>query len=116
MDLVTRAYLACALWTATDGERGEIQLEDHYDLDDFADESVVDAAADCARFVADNQIDLEELSDEDIGHNFWLTRNGHGTGFWDRGLGAVGDRLTAACKPYGERYVYVGDDNKLYIG
>ena len=24
-------------------------------------------------------------------HDFWLTRNGHSTGFWDRGTGALGD-------------------------
>jgi hypothetical protein len=35
------------------------------------------------------------------GHDFWLTRNGHGAGFWDRGMGMLGDELTAACKPYG---------------
>ena len=30
---------------------------------------------------------------------------GHGAGFWDRGLGEVGDKLTALCRPYGEAYV-----------
>ena len=28
----------------------------------------------------------EQYSAEDLaGHDFWLTRNGHGTGFWDAG-------------------------------
>ena len=35
------------------------------------------------------------------GHDFALTRNGHGTGFWDRGLGEMGDMLSNECKPYG---------------
>lgn len=37
-----------------------------------------------------------------------LTRNGHGAGFWDRGLGALGTELTNACKPYGgvDLYIY----------
>jgi hypothetical protein len=33
-----------------------------------------------------------------LGHDLWLTSCGHGTGFWDRGLGDLGDRLTDACK------------------
>ena len=39
------------------------------------------------------------------GHDFALTRNGHGAGFWDRGLGKIGDMLTDACKPYGSHSV-----------
>jgi hypothetical protein len=44
-----------------------------------------------------------------------LTRNGHGSGFWDRGLGKVGEQLTAACGPYGSSDLYVGDDGKVYV-
>lgn len=36
------------------------------------------------------------------GHDFALTRNGHGAGFWDRGYGDVGHILTDAAKAYGE--------------
>lgn len=35
------------------------------------------------------------------GHDFWLTRSGHGAGYWDRGLGELGDRLTEAAKAMG---------------
>ena len=34
------------------------------------------------------------------GHDYWLTRNGHGAGFWDRDAlkaGGLGDKLTDAC-------------------
>ena len=48
------------------------------------------------------------------GHDFWLTRNGHGAGFWDRGLGEVGDRLSNACKAFGSYDLYIGDDGKIY--
>lgn len=33
---------------------------------------------------------------EHAGHDFALTANGHGAGFWDRGLDELGDQLTAA--------------------
>jgi hypothetical protein len=50
---------------------------------------------------------------EAFGHDFWLTRNGHGAGFWDRGLGALGDRLTDASKPYGEVNLWVDADGSV---
>lgn len=41
---------------------------------------------DCHHFIlvtSTNDIDLSGLEAQ-AGHDFWLTRNGHGTGFWDR--------------------------------
>lgn len=35
-----------------------------------------------------------EPAEARAGHDLWLTRNGHGAGFWDRDLGELGDRLT----------------------
>ena len=37
-----------------------------------------------------------------FGHDFYLTREHHGTGFWDRGLGDLGEYLTEQCQTYGE--------------
>ena len=51
---------------------------------------------------------------EHAGHDFWLTRNGHGTGYWDRDMGSVGARLTEAAKSFGEVYLYLGDDELVY--
>jgi hypothetical protein len=42
---------------------------------------------------------------EQAGHDFWLTRQGHGTGFWDRPEvygRALADALTLTCKAIGE--------------
>lgn len=39
-------------------------------------------------------IERSGLTGEQVGHNLWLTAQRHGTGFWDCGLGTVGDRLT----------------------
>ncbi len=44
---------------------------------------------------------------------FWLTRNGHGVGFWDRGLGEVGKKLTEICHQFGEIHLMEGDDGEL---
>lgn len=48
------------------------------------------------------------------GNDYWYTRNGHGTGFWDRGLGKLGDKLAAAAR-YSERYLCVGDDGRVHV-
>ena len=104
-------YLETAIWASTD-EDGE-PLDSRFVVDDFADEAVKQAEKDCLDFMAAN--DVGDLDDDDVGHNFWLTRNGHGAGFWDRGLGALGDRLTKASEAYGSCDVYVGDDGKLHL-
>lgn len=46
----------------------------------------------------DNRIDV---SAKQMGHDFSLTRNGHGAGFWDRGTGALGDWLTRCAQSFG---------------
>ena len=53
-----------------------------------------------------------------FGSDFWLTRVGHGAGFWDRGEGEVGERLSALCG-HGTRFAtvdpYIGDDGRVYL-
>jgi hypothetical protein len=97
------AFLECALWSSTDcDENGEgSPLDENYDTGDFDEKLLAELTKDCADFVESNLEDLSELDAGQCGHDFWLTRNGHGTGFWDRGLGELGERLSKACKPYG---------------
>jgi hypothetical protein len=112
--VILRHYLAAALWTSTD-EHGE-PLDAVFGVGDCSASLLAEALEDVADFVESNAalLDASGLSDEQIGHDFWLTRNGHGAGFWDRGLGAVGEALSAACKPYGEVDMYAGDDGWVY--
>jgi hypothetical protein len=60
-------------------------------------------------------VDKCGLSAAQVGHDFWLTRNGHGAGFWDRGIGDYGDALTEHAHSFGASDVYVGDDGRLYV-
>ena len=122
----TIAYLECALWAETDNadESGGVPLDSNYGLDDFTPEAIKRAITDCRKFQAENAALLQkahynndEFSDDEMaGHDFWLTRHSHGAGFWDRELGEVGDKLTEACKAFGECWVVVGDDGRLHIG
>ena len=114
-DRTVRAYLEAALWSSTD-EEGE-PLDAVFSVDDFAQSAVDQAASDLDDFFAANEEAIEEsgLSDKEVAHNFWLTRNRHGAGFWDRGLGEIGEELTEAAHAYGESDAYEGDDGQIYL-
>jgi hypothetical protein len=49
-------------------------------------------------------------------HDFILTRNRHGIGFWGDGRWAEpwGDKLTALAESFGELGAYLGDDGLVY--
>ena len=54
---------------------------------------------------------------EMFAHDFWLTRNGHGSGFWDSECwGEFGEFLTKKSKDQKEAYAYAGDDCLIYFG
>ncbi len=124
LDNFTRAYLVTALWSTVD-DAGE-PMDDRYTVDDFAPEALAAAVADCAAFQTQNAIDIAagplvrprdfDGADGRAGHDFWLTRNHHGAGFWDGDWPEdAGDRLTASAHGFGEADVYEGDDGQLYI-
>jgi hypothetical protein len=106
-DAFVTGYLSCAVWTTMDAEGNP--LDDTYSTDDLTRKARAEMRRDCRNFIQHNLIDLQAsgLSADRAGHDFWLTRNGHGAGFWDEGIGNIGDRLTAASKPYGSVDLYV---------
>jgi hypothetical protein len=113
-----QASMVCALWSSTDDEGNP--LDDAYGPDDIAPACRASMRETCADFITANAADLAEYcermpgGEESAGHDFWLTRNGHGAGFWDRGLGKLGDRLSAAAKVYSSVDLYAGDDGLIY--
>lgn len=110
------AYIECALWSSTDNadDSGGEPLDKNYDADDLAPECLAEFKRDCEGFQEANADDLAGLDIEQAGHDFWLTRNGHGAGFWDRGLGELGDRLSKASKVYGSVDLVIGSDGKIH--
>lgn len=117
LDVIFQAYLATALWADAPAAQpeGESPPDRDYGIGDIAVESAIELFKDVEDFARANYDDLEELDLESIGHDFWLSRNGHGTGFHDRGYGDLGDRLHAAAKVYGEVGLYVGDDDRIWV-
>ncbi len=111
----TKAYTDTLLWSSTDDD-GE-PLDAIYTADDLAPEALARIVSDCTDFLSDpHTLELcEKHGMTRSGHDFWLTRNRHGVGFWDRGHGAEGDYLTDRAHVYGEQDPYVGDDGQIYL-
>jgi hypothetical protein len=106
-------YLYMALWTD--------ELDGEYDVSDISPESLEKAKADIDSFIyRARKVAPEELekyfnvSDDEpsLGGNIWLSRNGHGAGFFDQN----NDKLQDIAIEMGEVDIYVGDDNLIYIG
>lgn len=112
---VLDAYVECALWSSTDDLGAP--LDDAYSAEDLAPEALDSMRKDVTDFLS--QVDRMALEDimtaEQFGHDFWLTRNDHGAGFWDRGYGAIGDTLSQMSKVYGTSDIIIGDDGTLYV-
>lgn len=114
LDSFERAYIEAALWSSTDND--DTPLDSNYTIDDISDEAIQKIKEDCKRFRIKAESFLDGLDDSQCGHDFWLTRNGHGAGFWDRGYSKlVGDTLTKMSHIFGECDLYVGDDGRLYL-
>lgn len=99
-----KGYIECALWCHQEFEGASV-----------AKTSYPAILADCWDFQKANEELLKQsgLTEEQQGHDFWLTRNGHGSGFWDRGLGEVGDKLTQACKVFTGRDLWLDIDGDV---
>ena len=100
------AALGCLEWTEYDYE-GERNL-DSFGLY-FCDNARIVVETDLRHFCELAADDLNGLGLEQIGHDFILTRNGHGAGFWDRGLGDRGERLSAWARSFGTVWAFVSD-------
>lgn len=122
---ILEAYFICALWSSTDDN--DQPLDDNYSLDDISQPLKECAFAEINCWLGYcNELGLVDpfiehyedspryTNEERLGHDFWLTRNGHGAGFWDRGLGELGQKLTEATKTFGTSDLYIGDDGKIY--
>lgn len=118
LDAFTAAYIMAAYWTST-GDGGQPSSEA-----ELAPEGLEVARESCATFQRDYADLLQEAYDRvgydasRAGHDFWLTRNGHGTGFWDRDEledGELGERLSDAARAAGGSDLYDGDSGMLYF-
>lgn len=118
VDTIVKHYLIAALRSSVEAD-SEVPLDNMYDLEDISPESVKRAKADVEKFLQlmghlKNNPELQDS--EQLGHDFWLTRNHHGAGFWDRKhKKEIGDKLTSLAHKFGEINAVVGDDKKIHL-
>jgi hypothetical protein len=146
-DAFTAGYIECALWCGVmtykhdedcpchgPSENGDAYdealcecdpelISDGIDADQsqLTDDARRQLTEDASEFYASNAADLR-LSTLDMGragHDFWLTRNRHGAGFWDEGYRGSKEatealqRLTEASHTEGDAGLLLGADTKI---
>lgn len=123
----TDAALECLAWsTPHDYDTGDMLDSVEADFSESAREAMRDMLD---GFMSDDRVSrLFDLltalgvpfSPEQIGHDFVLTANGHGAGFWDRDYRprpkAALDALSDIVRPYGEIGAYVSDAGEIEVG
>lgn len=132
VDEVLRGYITCALWAENDESRpdGGDPLDSNYGAEDLTERAKVKLREDVLEFL--NKAKPEDLAaylehkvidpsqgtvGDYLGHDLWLTRNGHGAGFWDRDdlPKEVGVRLSKLSEDLGERDLYVTDRGEIDV-
>ena len=111
LDSFTRAYIEAALWSSNDesNDRGGEPLDRNYGPEDIESKALAKMIADCKKFQKQNASDIG--GDASLaGHDFWLSRNSHGSGFFDNDetFGAdEAERLQEAASDFGGFNLYV---------
>lgn len=119
----TKAYVEAIFFT-------EEELEDKT-IQDFSVDAMKKIVDDCKDFIKkcnQNKIDIrssdlmngkspEYSSEELAGHDFWLTRNHHGAGFWDHAWKEPYEsKLTEIAHSFGELSVFISDEGLIDFG
>lgn len=109
-------------------------LKSSYTVKDLAIQTIEKMQQDCRDFYHkySEMYHSAGWSDDRAAHDFWLTRNGHGAGFFDRTqedldrelhfnmsndqFENIKEKLTNAAHSYGEFNLYMGDDGLIYGG
>lgn len=99
------AYIECMIWSSPEDDEGNRPDESDFGFDELDVSERVSVYRDCASFLDSYRRDIGTEYAQ-AGHDFSLTRNGHGAGFWGGDWPyEAGQRLTEACEPYGGQYV-----------
>ena len=115
------AYSECARWASKDDNDSE--WDGRCFSEDFTKHATIDCLAflrrvECYLCTIDGKEGTEYSIWEQAGHDFFLTRCGHGTGYWDRPeiyTETYAKMFTKMVEGFGNADVYAGDDGLLYF-
>lgn len=123
LDDFTEGFIDAMFFTESAQGDPDGNIPDDLGYNDIAPSLLAKIKADCNTFQSENSEHIARdnchyrkcSEDTYAGHDFWLTRNGHGCGFWDGDwTEPAATALTTSAKGYGELSVYVGDDKLIY--
>jgi hypothetical protein len=102
-----RSYIETMLWTEED-----TLYSSGFSVEDMEYHTLETIIQDCDKFLLQADIDPEDY--KQAGHDFWLTRNRHGCGFWDGDWPEEQEeRLTKLSEEFGEFHIYIDDEDKI---
>lgn len=127
IDEFVKGHLEAALYSSSDtvmkdGKACDIFLDER----EISEEEAVKLIPDCLAFIAEHKQGLIEYTKtakinenqtpwKQAGWDFWMTRQGHGVGYWDRDAGDIGDNLSNECISWLHSGLYIGDDGQVYV-
>ena len=97
---------------------GAVEFAESEDGESVAEDSMAVVKDICENFYSNNKLLIDtyamNVSYSSIGHDFWLTMQGHGTGFWDRGINEdMEKQLTEISQKY-HLHSYI-EDGKIFL-
>jgi hypothetical protein len=115
MDAFTLSYIEGLLWSSQQDTPDDNLLV----FKNLSESTLNQIVADCKKFQEKNSKDLcigISRNAQEGGHCFALSRNHHGTGFFDSEYFSndTRQRLQEAAMKFGEFNIYLGDDRKIY--
>jgi hypothetical protein len=122
MDEFISSFFETLFWSETietsdvDHEHYDVSFRDAgFDETDMPPEERAALVAECAAFFTVHSHQFEN-GPASAGHDFCLTRNRHGAGFWDGDYETHGDALADAANKYAEVRLYLNDDGLVHVG
>lgn len=119
MHQIKTGYIDCLLWadTPTDENDQEIEncgISEKLERAITKDIRLFIEKSDIAGDLIVEALEVDNYYLDSIGHDFWLTRNGHGAGFWDGDLPEeLGKKLTKISEEFGNIGLYINDSLEI---
>lgn len=127
------SYIQALLWTSNEDEFPEYCYSGEFsisieDVERISPDTLDRIIKDCAAFEdavesalanwTGEDANIDQIDSYKAGHDFALTRNGCGSGFWDRDADVYGveprDTMNRIAKSFPEFNLYKGEDGLIY--
>jgi hypothetical protein len=121
LEAFTKCYISTALWSSFEESMldldisEELQAKFEADCKEFYEANQEAIHCEGAPYARDFEGPVKNLEAGMAGHDFWLTRCGHGAGFWDGDWPEpYATYLTEKAEELGNVDLYIGDDGLAY--